>query len=114
MYFLFIYNKIFRFKTFYIIILISIIFCLSIFYQKYNIYGAKSLYFLHPFLFDFDSNFLNFLEKIKLSNNYKFFPLNLFIPLSKNALLEQWDIFFFYNFLFYFTEKNSKKIFLFF
>ncbi len=88
LYFLFIYKEIFKFKPFYIIIVSTFFLCLIIFNQKYNIYGTQSLYFVPSILFDFDSNFINFLEKIKLSNNYKFFPLNLFTPLSKSTLLD--------------------------
>ena len=114
LYFLSIINNILKLKVFYIIILSTLFLLFIILLKKNNIYGVHSLYFIPSTFLNFDQNFLNFLTKIKLKNNYSHFPLNLFIPLSKSALLDNLGLIslFFPLFFFYFRDNNSKEIFL--
>ena len=101
-------RKIFYLKNFYLIICAYIFLIFLIFIQKYSVYEEFSLFFLPSNLINFDDNFSAFLNNIKKSNTYHFFPINLLFPISKNSLLDNLGYFSIYLIVIFFLLKNYK------
>ncbi len=107
-YFLIKNYSIFKHLNFYFILSFFLILTIFIFFQKYQIYGNYSLYFFPQDILNFEDNFTNFLNKIKASNNYQNFPVNIFFPTSKTILLDNLGYISIFVFLFFFLSKNNK------
>tara|TARA_B100001175_G_scaffold314786_1_gene324893 strand:- start:68008 stop:69789 length:1782 start_codon:yes stop_codon:yes gene_type:complete len=112
-YFLIKNHLIFKFFNFYYLLTFFLGLSCLILYQKYLIYGDYSFYFLKLNNLNFENNFIDFLNKIKVSNNYQNFPLNLFFPTSGSILLDNLgytSILIFTIFLFLKNNKLEKII----
>ena len=107
-YFLIKNHLIFKLINFYYISVFFVVLTSLILYQKYLVYGEYTFYFLPQHYFNFENNFTEFLNKIKISNNYQNFPLNLFFPTSYSVLLDNLGYFSIIVFITFFFSKNNK------
>ena len=99
---------IFKYFNFYYLLTFFLGLIFLILYQKYLIYGDYSFYFLKLNNLNFENNFIDFLDKIKVSNNYQNFPLNLFFPTSSNRLLDNLGYISIFIFSIFIFSKNNK------
>tara|TARA_B100001029_G_C15044905_1_gene446397 strand:- start:9 stop:1790 length:1782 start_codon:yes stop_codon:yes gene_type:complete len=106
-YFLIKNRLIFKFFNFYYLITFFLGLSCLILYQKYLVYGDYSFYFLKLNNINFENNFIDFLNKIKVSNNYQNFPLNLFFPITGTVLLDNLGYISIFIFSFFIFSKNN-------
>ena len=99
---------IFKYFNFYYLLTFFLGLSFLILYQKYLIYGDYSFYFLKLNNLNFENNFIDFLNKIKVSNNYQNFPINLFFPTSSNRLLDNLGYISIFIFSIFIFSKNNK------